>query len=249
MIWKHIGGTLLELEVRLPTGIRGKWGNLLATVSENCRLLTSILLNNPLDDPDVRQVDYAQFLSSYNSQLVNAEVHSLSEDNLLLVSDACKNLRCTLDEDGNRFGRISALGRRIRKLKIDLETVEDWETLSGAMRTCSWMEELILSSIKKIEAHCLEYLLQRNEALEFLYVREVDDDKSVESDTLEIIGNIIGAIRRCVRLQKVRISFPTRQMPPETTMRDRCTAFRIYRHVKFHFSFVDKAFEDAKLYI
>lgn len=120
----------------------GKWKHALNEIRENCPRLSAITLTDPLNDSEVTQDIYVDFLSSYGTQLVKAEVHRLNEENLGKIAVACQNLRCFQYENENRFGRIHLLGHRIKALVLHLKSVDSTEPVSSALSRCTSLEKL-----------------------------------------------------------------------------------------------------------
>ena len=137
-LWPCVGHTLEEVQLFCPVYSENTWGACLRLLQTHCRGLTSIRLQDPLEDSEVTEDMYAEFLMSYGERLRHAAFYSnaLSAAFFQRVGTRCTKLRCLVEEDRNRFERIAALHTMIDELELTLYEMNDTSAMAEAMACC-----------------------------------------------------------------------------------------------------------------
>lgn len=104
----------------------------------HCRKLSSIFLTFPPNDPEVDEVDFADFLISYGSQLMKTDLRPLESMHSTRVARECFNARCSVFQRDVDFGLLEVLKNRVFNLCliIDSQFAEEWIPHLNVMRNC-----------------------------------------------------------------------------------------------------------------
>jgi len=150
--WEAVGDTLEEIDMK--TYDDKGWYRCINHLKNHCRKLTSVKLDNPLDDPQVSESDVADLLVSYGPQLLSADFYAFtSQKESARVARNCINVRCNVRIVGNdnnplplEVNSLPGLHNRVETIvfELDLDDISDWTPLHTAMKSCASLRKMIV---------------------------------------------------------------------------------------------------------
>ncbi len=184
-LWDHIGASLEEL-VLTGVSLYPSWYPVIDELETKCRKLTSISLTGDSWDHE----KFAGFVSSYGSQLKEADLGELSGGLCELVLQSCPNLSVSIEEFGNDYARLKALGHQLRKLEIMLVNMVEADMISAISKDCTQIEWMKAESDAEVD---VIPLLFAGEKRKLTYL-ELECNNMLDGDSMETMANVTGAL-------------------------------------------------------